>query len=119
MQVEYHLEHPRTSRTAFVKMREDQRARVRLRLFEQLQMITEQSVVPNSELWQIATESVAEIWGRNRAGHENTMLSVLVGALSKLQVGDLTPRQLEFVERIDQVFAELGLMTRIEYTCGS
>lgn len=115
MKITYTRVHPSRSAVEFCRFSDVAQNRLRVRLDQQIFLVSESSVDPHSELWTIAQTANAETWGRSRLRRANTMLAVLAGAREKITRGDLSVRQLAHVQNIDRVFAELNIMEPVEY----
>lgn len=91
--------------TWFAKITKTETQILRSQLEELLAEICEHSVM-DDQVWRTATSVDRDFFGRGRyfgSWTGNTMISVLSGAIKKLREGDLTEKQVLWVNRIFEV----------------
>lgn len=105
----YHRDTTKKALTWFAKISPRDTERLSRALMDIMLEITEHSTMDNA-VWHAATGLDREFWGKGRKFGQwqpNNMISVLSGAIKKLREGDLTEKQVRWVNNIFTVVAEL------------
>lgn len=105
MKIKYTRDDTKNADTWFAKITKTECQILRTQLEELMSEITEHSVL-DDEVWKTATQVDREFFGRGRyfgSWTGNTMISVLGGAIKKLRSGDLTEKQVTWVNRVFEV----------------
>lgn len=110
MKIKYHVDADKQANTWFAKIPKKDTERLQAELERLLGEICEHAVIDDT-VWRTATEIDSKFWGKGKYFGSYTgasMISVLAGAIKKLQTGDLTAKQVDHVNQIFQVTKEFN-----------